>query len=71
MVGRGARKRPRRRVPRPERSNAGPAESHAAEGLPRREGASGVIILRHRWSRIIFFGALALIVVVALLLRFL
>jgi hypothetical protein len=38
---------------------------------PAEKARQGVIILRHRWSRLIFFGALSLIVVIALLLRFL
>ena len=50
----------------PEEPKATPPKDYPAE-----KARQGIIILRHRWSRIIFFGALALIVVVALLLRFL
>jgi hypothetical protein len=38
---------------------------------PAEKARQGAVVLRHRWSRIIFFGALALIVVVVPLARFL
>jgi hypothetical protein len=50
----------------PDEPKTMPPKEHPAE-----KARQGAIILRHTWSRIIFFGALALIVLVALLARFL
>ena len=50
----------------PDEPGAPPPKDYPAE-----KARQGVIILRQKWSRIIFFGALALIVVVVLLARFL
>jgi hypothetical protein len=38
---------------------------------PADKARQGEIILRHRWSRLIFFGTLVLAVIVAVLWRFL
>jgi hypothetical protein len=38
---------------------------------PAEKARQGEIILRHRWSRLIFFGTLVVVVILALLWRFL
>jgi hypothetical protein len=49
----------------PDEPRATPPKEYPAE-----KARQGAIILRHKWSRIIFFGALALIVLAVLLFRF-
>lgn len=48
----------------PDETPREPRKTYSAQDVRQ-----GEIILRHRWSRIIFFGALAGIVLVAVLVR--
>ena len=42
-------------------------EEPLASGYPAEKARQGKIILRHRWSRIVFIGALALAVLLAII----